>query len=390
MCGKCDGAMRYDESTNTIYYRKNGQWTPLPGDALPDDSIPTLDPDESPVAGNVCWKALAVWGVLERTGDVVLNEAVGSSWAIGALNGVENNYAGVDVKSIELWNLYIRMFSTLSGSEIDALKATWESEKAFLKEAFVCAMLNKMSNQGILTDDEITQVRDFDWNQTDDFQAFLEDLGDVPASTWLKQQARIFVQDAKGVCNCAGLSINPGGDQIGDWAHVFDFTTNSALGFTPYPRQIEAGNMTAPTPSADGLRATVTDYSGSPVVRRGVYVRKALIGGDNTTRIISAQAEYGGVVDSTESNVPVGERGLQVAFTAADGTHLEAQGGNGGVTIPSGSSLFGYSDNLRVAAGNYLKVYFQVGQRNTSDTSVDGDGYLRKLTIKGKGTNPFA
>lgn len=395
MCGKCDGAMRYDESTNTIYYRKNGQWIPLPVDALPDQTIPAPDPNNPTPnsSDNACYKANGIWNYISRAFDVLTFYANASTFADDNYYDFQRHAADVDADNAKLFKFFIDWTDGIltEGIHPDTM-LHWESNLSFIRQDFICLAQNAFSKGDRLTNDdyatmlEIADDLDTGNNQLNDL---LYDVVKVVERKAYDLAAYNAVQAQIGTCNC-GNTGNTLPDEEADWVHVFDFTTNSNLGFTPYPRGIEAGNMTAPTPSADGLRATVTDYSSSPVVRRGVYVHKALIGGDSTTRIISVQAEYGGVVDSTESNVPVGERGLQVAFTEAGGTHLEAQGGNGGVNIPSGSSLLAYSPYLRVAAGNYLKVYFQVGQRNTSDTSVDGDGYLRKLTVKGKGTNPFA
>lgn len=394
-CSKCsENGVRFCNG-RLEYKAADGTWQPVPASTITDVNAPVETPGELPTSGNVCWKALGVWSVLEKTGDAILNESAGSGTTFGAYNGLQNNYAGLNFDNLQLFQLLTYLFTDLSDAEIEDLQTEWQTQKVFLQQTFICGMLNAMGNSGVLTDAEIGKVRDFDWGFDGALQDFLEQLGDVPESLWLKQQARISVQDGKGVCECEGISINPGGNQEIEWEQHFAFAAASeAFGFTGY--STACGTHPNPTDSFSGLQAKVSSHAitCSTAVRRGLYIQKALVDGDNTTRILNAEARWAGVTDSTESNVVEGKRGLWIAFNegAAYGLpDLESHGGHGIVGLGSGSRQFSYSDNLRVVAGNVIKVYFQIGQRNDGSVeTVNGDGYLTDLFIRGKGTNPFA
>lgn len=388
MCNKCDGAMRYDEQTNMIYYRKNGQWLPVPPEALLDPDPPAPGDNETPTVNNACWKANGVWAAIELTADHLIEAMQEGGFILGSYSYFQSESSEVDADNAQVMDLLNALqYAT------DDIAAAWNAQKIDLRDNFLCSILSEFDNSTVLRDADIDKIRDFEWLATGILNDFMEQVDDIPESRWLKVMARNYAIDASTSCPCNNLGVPPAPDLPSDWEYEVVWEGESALlgwdtGAPAHPTDEE---YESPDLLATGLGASVTLLVDNPpnTARRAVVIHRS-ISPDETTLLKSVELFWSDVSAATPNDGSP-QRLLNVRF-------FDEPGADGNM---EGSANFSFNEGpgykkiefANFALGEYVsaRIFFQVAQHSGSGiTTVSGGGVLQSAKFRGSGTNPFA
>jgi len=374
----CDGKLQYRN--------ENGDWLDIPSTAITDADAPqTPPPGEVPSANFACWKANGLWAAIEQTATLLIECITGSSTTISAYNQFQSQSAGIDADNAQLLDA---IQYTLADAE--AISAAFNAQKIDIKQNFICTMIGLLSNTSVLTDAEVEKVRNFEWLTTGSLNTFMEQLDDIPESRWLKVLARNYATSQTGTCNCGATgSISEPEDT--DWIAEFNFAS-AALGWTLGHTDINGDVLAPPTVTADGLRCVnVLKLFPSPnVVLRAAFLSWNFTGQTgNTLKQVTMYTK--GVAASSESN-PAPNRAASVHINAEAnglGELLDYVYINSGISVGDNAYQFNFNNAPLEVNGSFL-IYVQVGGRFGDEfTTVNGDGYIQKLILRGAGANPF-
>jgi len=203
MCCKCNGSVRYNETTGQLEYKSNGEWKTVPDAGFPDATenppdVPPTPPIVEPSNDVSCQKAMGVWQVISDFAIALMDEG-NYGFIPTAMHHFNSNYPSLDEDN---WQLYKFIWNR----EYQDFSAAWDSNKSQLSRDFICDMANRFDKNPRLSDTELAQVLDYDFDSdSGSLDGFLTDVLGVPEKAYYKRVAAQFADGAIGDCPCGGL-----------------------------------------------------------------------------------------------------------------------------------------------------------------------------------------
>jgi hypothetical protein len=235
--------MRYDETTNTVYYRKGCDWKVLPVGAqigggtggtggVPiggGSPVPPSDPDAPETTDNACFKANGAWTAIENFIEAtfpIIDDYFNAIPILGPTTSYikfQRTHPEIDEDNANT----LAYFVLATGMGVDGIRGVlgsggvinhWNEHRDSIRDDFICAMQDKFDKTDRLSDKDYKAVNDYEFQVPSSplsfTQANLKTLlaGAVNSleKAYFQKLAYAAVTTQIGTCNCSGASpTNP-------------------------------------------------------------------------------------------------------------------------------------------------------------------------------------